>query len=80
MSVPEQVLYDPKVSPAFQQMGGEAVPQRVWADGLGDSGVFGESADNTCGLVSIQPCSRIGSEDRTFEAFANGEIHVSAEL
>lgn len=34
----KHLLNDAQVGPAFQQMRGEGVPERMWADGFGDAG------------------------------------------
>ena len=36
--VAEHLLDNPQIGPAFQQMSGEGMPERVRADGLGDAG------------------------------------------
>ena len=37
----EHLLYGQEIGPAFQEVGGEAVPKRMRADGLVDAVAFG---------------------------------------
>jgi hypothetical protein len=52
--------------------GDERVPQRVWADRLGDTGTFGDTAHGPAGAVPVQALPAGAEEDRPIKAFADG--------
>ena len=57
VAVPEQFLYGTDVRAGLEQVGGEAVPQRVAADGLRDIGLARRKPDGPLqsGFVQVVP-------------------------
>jgi hypothetical protein len=62
-------------NPGVQTDGDERMPQRVWADRLGDPGAAGDAADDPPGAVAVQPAPIGGQEDRPFAAITDGQVN-----
>src|SRR6187551_2619715 len=60
----EQLLDDAQVGAALEQMGREAVPQRVRTDPLGQAGPCRCALDARPGLLPRQPPAAIAEEQR----------------
>jgi hypothetical protein len=58
-----------------ERRGAEAVPQRVRADRLVDPSASRQASYNPGCLVSVQSLPCVGSEDRSFVAFSDSEVH-----
>jgi len=54
--------------------GDERVPQRVWPDGLGDSGTAGHPAHDPRGAVPVQLPSIGCEEDRPIQPLTDGQV------
>lgn len=52
--VTEEFLDVAQVRAGLEQVAGEAVPQHVWGDVLGDSGLRGQLSDDAVGLAALQ--------------------------
>ena len=61
LGVTEQHLDDPDVGILFQEMSGEAVPQRMRRDPLLDPGGFGGSVDSAIELAGRQRLDRVAA-------------------
>ncbi|MCY1306043.1 hypothetical protein D9M70_558760 [compost metagenome] len=62
--MPEQDLDDPDVGAVLQKMGGEAVPQRVRSDPLGDVGGLGRLNDDPIELPRADRLHRVLSREQ----------------
>ena len=62
--MPEQLLDDAQVGPAFEQMRGERVAQRVRADPLGEAGTSRRALDRGPGLLAREASAAIAQEER----------------
>jgi hypothetical protein len=54
-----------------------AVPQRVWADRLVDSGAAGDPSHDPTGAVAVHSQTVRPEEDRAFQSFADGQVDRS---
>ena len=50
------------------------MPQRVWADGLGDPGAAGYPPHDPPGTVPVHPVPVRSQEDLSFGAFADSQV------
>ena len=62
--MPEQLLDDPQVGSALEQVRRERVAQRVRADPVGQAGAGGRALDRGPGLLAGQPAASIAQEER----------------
>ena len=60
--------------PGVERGGDERVAQRVRSDPLGDPGAAGDPAHDPAGGVAVEPAAVGGEEDRSFAAFADGQV------
>ena len=63
----EHLLYGQQIGSAFQQVCGEAVPEGVWADGLGDTISFSQVLDNQEDHLACKACATAVEENRIGE-------------
>ena len=65
--VAEHLLYGKQVGAAFKQVGGEAVSESVWADGLVDAVFLGQFFHDEEDHLSREACASAVEEDRIGE-------------
>ena len=65
--VAEHLLYGKQVGAAFQKMGGEAVPEGVGADGLGDAVALGQVLDDKEDHLTCEARASTVQKDRIGE-------------
>ena len=59
----EHLLYGKQVGTAFQKMGGEAVPEGVRTDGLGDAVFLCQVLDNQKNHLACETCATAVEEN-----------------
>ena len=65
--VSEHLLYGKQVGTAFKQVGGKAMPKRVWADDFVDAVFFGEFFHDVEDHLTGEACASTVQKDRVSE-------------
>src|SRR4051812_13213005 len=65
--MPEKDLNRARISPTFQQVGGETVPQDMWCDPLGDTRQVGGVMADLANRAGLQVCSGLSSRKQPID-------------